>query len=64
MTGRIIMNDYVLAHPEEFSREDSQTQSEQVNDDDLEFREHVKNAAKNLKSKMKALPIGVSNSKY
>jgi hypothetical protein len=61
MVVRRIISDYVLAHPEEFSSEDYQTQDEQSNDDNTEFNEYVLNALKNLKSKMKTLSIIIRN---
>jgi hypothetical protein len=54
------MIDSVLA--DEFPRDENQTQSEQVNNDDIEFKEYVSNGLKYLKSKMKTLTIIVGNS--
>jgi hypothetical protein len=49
MTVRSLTNDYVLAHSEKFPRDESKTQTEHVNNDDIEFKESVLNALKNLK---------------
>jgi hypothetical protein len=62
MIVRKIISDYVLSHREEFPREDNQTQTEQVNDIDIESREYILNTLKNLKSKKKMLTIVVGNS--
>jgi hypothetical protein len=58
MIIRKIISDFVLSHSNNFSREDIQTsETEQVYDYDLEHREYVLDAIKNLKSRMKTLTI-------
>jgi hypothetical protein len=62
MTIRRKISEHVLAHPNEFPREDNQTlKTEKVNDD-LEFREFILNSLKNLKSKKKTLTRVFRNS--
>jgi hypothetical protein len=59
---RSITSDYVLAYPEEFPREDNQAQEISQVNDDLEGRECILNALKNLKLKTKTLTIVINNS--
>jgi hypothetical protein len=61
MAARMILTDFILAYPEWFPTEDMEKQeTEQVNND-LQFREYVLNALKNLVTK-KTLTIVVGNS--
>jgi hypothetical protein len=58
MIIRKIISDFVLSHSDNFPREDIQiSETEQVYDYDLEYREYVLDAIKNLKSRMKILTI-------
>jgi hypothetical protein len=50
MMGRKIRNDYVLAHSEEFPRENNLPQPESSNNDGIEFQGYALNALKNLKT--------------
>jgi sialic acid synthase SpsE len=63
MSVRRIISDYVVAHPEEISREYNLLQEiKQSNNDDCKFSEYILNTLKNPKSLMKILPIIDGNS--
>jgi hypothetical protein len=61
MIVRRIKTNYILSLPEEFPREDNQTQDTQINSDHIELREFLLNVLKNLQLKKRIITIVVGN---